>query len=69
MTLVRKIKGFNGLRRSEVIVHFTSDNHGETLSLASGNTQITVNYKKIEEIVERERSKGYKDGHDIVYED
>lgn len=69
MTLIRKIKGFKGLQRAEVIVHFTSDDLGETLSLASGNTQITVPYSQIEKMVERERAKGYTKGHDIIYEE
>lgn len=73
MTLIRNIKGFTnktGIKRVPIIVHFTSDNIGETLSLASEshNFQITVSYKDIEKIVERERAKGYDDGHFIIDE-
>ena len=74
MTLIRKIKGFTskiGLKKMPLIVHFTSDNLGEMLSIGSEefNIQYTVNYKMIEQIVAREREKGYKDGHLIIYED
>lgn len=73
MTLIRNIKGFTnktGLKRVPVVVHFTSDNHGETLSLASEEHgfQITVKYADIEKIVERERAKGYTNGHDVIDE-
>lgn len=71
MTLIRNIKGFtskHGLRRVPVLVRFASDNLGETLSLEADGLQITVNYKDIERIVDREREKGYTDGHDIIYE-
>lgn len=73
MTLIRNIKGFTsktGLKRVPIVVHFTSDNMGETLSLGSENHnfQITVSYKDIERIVERERAKGYKNGHDVIDE-
>jgi len=74
MTLIRKIKCFTsktGLKKMPLIVHFTSDNLGETLSIGSEefNIQYTVNYKMIEQIVARERAKGYTDGHFIIYED
>ena len=71
MTLIKNIKGFcsrTGLKRVPVLVHFTSDNLGETLSLESQGTQITVNFADVLKIVEKERAKGYKDGHDITYE-
>lgn len=72
MTLIRNIKGWimNGerVRRGVVIVHFTSDNRGETLSLGSGSVQFSVNFKDIEKIVERERAKGYTNGHAIIDE-
>ena len=71
MTLIRKIKGFSsksGLKRIPVLVHFTSDNLGETLSLEADGHQITVKFKDIENIVERERAKGYTDGHFITSE-
>lgn len=74
MTLIRKIKGFTsktGLKKMPLIIHFTSDNLGETLSIGSEefNIQYTVNYKMIEQIVAIERAKGYTDGHFIIYED
>jgi len=71
MTLIRKIKGLsnkNGFKKIPVIVYFTSDNHGETLSLLADGHQITVNYADILKIVERERAKGYTDGHFITSE-
>ncbi len=71
MTLIRKIKGLsnkNGFKKIPVIVYFTSDNHGETLSLLADGHQITVNYADILSIVERERAKGYTDGHFIIDE-
>lgn len=71
MTLIRRIKGLStstGMKVIPVIVHFTSDNHGETLSLMADGHQITVNYADILKIVERERAKGYTDGHFITNE-
>ena len=73
MTLIRKIKGFTsrtGLKRVPLVVHFTSDNLGETLSIASEeqNIQFTVNYDDIMKIVAREREKGYTTGHGIIDE-
>ena len=72
MTLIRNIKGFcsrTGLKRVPVLVHFTSDYLGETLSMECQGTQITVNFADVMKIVERERAKGYTTSHDIVYED
>ena len=71
MTLIRKIKGLStstGMKTIPVIVYFTSDNHGETLSLMADGHQITVNYADILKIVERERAKGYTDGHFVIDE-
>lgn len=74
MTLIRKVKGFVmkgdrlNLKREPILVHFTSDNKGETLSMGAHGMQFTVRYEDIERIVDRERAKGYKDGHDIVDE-
>lgn len=71
MTLIRYVKGMtnrSGLKKVPVLVHFTSDNIGETLSLAAEGHQITVRFKDILEIVEREREKGYTDGHMIIDE-
>ena len=73
MTLIRNIKGFtnrDGLKKVPLVVHFTSDDMGETLSIASErhNMQFTMRYKDIEQIVERERSKGYTKGHYIIDE-
>ena len=73
MTLIRKIKGFcskTGLKRIPITVHFTSDNLGETLSIGSEEPgpQYTVKYSDIEQIVARERAKGYTDGHAIIDE-
>lgn len=73
MTLIRKIKGFcseTGLKKIPLIVHFTSDSHGETLSIGSTEQgiQYTMDYSAIEKIVAREREKGYMDGHAITDE-
>ena len=71
MTLIRNIKGFSnksGMKMVPVTVWFTSDNQGETLSLGADGHQITVSFSDIMRIVERERAKGYTDGHDIIDE-
>lgn len=70
MTLIRMVKGFvdGDLRRKKVLVHFSSDNMGETLSLSYGGMQFTLPYAQIEQIVKREREKGYKDSHLIIDE-
>lgn len=73
MTLIRYVKGFcsrTGLKKVPILVQFTSDNLGETLSISStsDNIQLTVKYSDIEKIVAREREKGYKDGHLIIDE-
>lgn len=73
MTLIRNVKGFSsktGLKHIPLVVCFTSDNHGETLSIGSyeGGIQYTVRFSDIEKIVARERAKGYTEGHDIVDE-
>lgn len=68
MTYRKSIKGLtskHGLKIMPVLVQFTSDNLGETLSLAADGLQITVRYKDIESIVEYERAKGYTYGHGI----
>ena len=74
MTLIRHIKGMtnkDGLDRVPLLVHFTSDDFGETLSIASEkhNFQMTMRYSDIEKIVERERAKGYTNGHLITEEE
>ena len=70
MTLIRQLKGFVNLdKKSNILVHFTSDNMGETISFAYGSTQFTLPYKPIEKMVERERAKGYTDGHLIINEE
>lgn len=71
MTLIKNVKGFtskHGLKRVPILVHFTSDDIGETLSLAADGLQITVKYKDIEAIVARERAKGYTNYHYIIDE-
>ncbi len=73
MTLIRNVKGHysddrHNLLKSKVVVRFTSDNAGETLSLECRGKQILVNYRDIERIVQKERSYGYKNGHDIIDE-
>ena len=74
MTLIRVIKGFtsrDGMKRVPLVIHFTSDDYGETLSVASEphNIQFTMKYSDIEKIVNRERAKGYTNGHGITTEE
>ena len=73
MTLIRNLKGAtsqhgNMPKLKPVVARFTSDNHGETLSLEASGVMITVNYKDIEKMVERERAQGYTDSHLIIDE-
>lgn len=73
MTLIRNLKAFvstkkEPLRKSRALVHFTSDNLGETLSVMAEGVQITMKYGEIERMVERERAKHYTDGHWIIDE-
>ena len=70
MTLIRQLKGFvNGdyLKKKSILVAFTAD-RGETISVKYGQTMFTMPYKPIEQMVERERDKNYKDGHFIIDE-
>lgn len=70
MTLIRQLKGFvNGdyLKKKSILVAFTAD-RGETISMKYGQTMFTMPYKPIEQMVERERDKNYKDGHFIIDE-
>lgn len=70
MTLIRQLKGFvNGdfLKKKSILVAFTAD-RGETISVKYGQTMFTMPYKPIEQMVERERDKHYKDGHFIIDE-
>lgn len=69
MTLIRQLKGFvnaDVFRKKQITVHFTSDKYGETISFGHGNTQFTLPYKPIEQMVERERAAKYKDSHFII---
>lgn len=45
--------GYDG----NVVIRFTSDNHGETLSLQGAETLIAVAFEDIEKIVEKVRKK------------
>lgn len=75
MTLIRKInalvstsKGPELFKKEKALVHFTSDNLGETLSIQAEGVQITVKYCDIERMVDRERAQHYTDGHLIIDE-
>ena len=73
MTLIRNLKAFistskEPLKNGRVLVHFTSDNLGETLSVMAEGVQITMKYKYIEDMVKRERDQHYTDGHLIIDE-
>lgn len=73
MTLIRNLKAFvstkkEPLRKSRALVHFTSDDLGETLSVMAEGVQITMKYKYIEDMVKRERDQHYTDGHLIIDE-
>lgn len=73
MTLIRNIKALVStpselMKKSRAMVHFTSDNLGETLSVMAEGVQITMKYKYIEDMVKRERDKHYTNGHLIIDE-
>ena len=61
MTAHRKMSGFvfDGIhsRSANVDVRFTSDDKGETLSLAVDDIMITVPFKTVESLVNKERGK------------
>ena len=61
MTAHRKMSGFvfDGIhsRSANVDVRFTSDDKGETLSLAVDNIMIAVPFKTVESLVKNERSR------------
>lgn len=44
-----------GFGSATVLLHFTSDSRGETLSVSLGELQITMNYKDIEALVKETR--------------
>ena len=73
MTLIRNLKAFistskEPLKKGRALVHFTSDDLGETLSVMAEGVQITMKYKYIEDMVKRERDQQYTDGHLIIDE-
>ena len=73
MTLIRNLKAFistskEPLKKCRALVHFTSDDLGETLSVMAEGVQITMKYKYIEDMVRRERDQHYTDGHLIIDE-
>ena len=73
MTLIRNLKAFistskEPLKKGRALVHFTSDDLGETLSVMAEGVQITMKYKYIEDMVKRERDCRYTDGHLIIDE-
>lgn len=73
MTLIRNLKAFistskEPLKKGRALVHFTSDDLGETLSVMAEGVQITMKYKYIEDMVKRERDQHYTDGHLIIDE-
>ena len=73
MTLIRNVKAFvstknEPLKKTRAMIHFTSDNLGETLSVKAGGVMITMRYYDIERMVERERDQHYTDGHLIIDE-
>lgn len=73
MTLIRNVKAFistkkEPLKKGRAMVHFTSDNLGETLSVSAEGVQVTMKYNDIEKIVKRERDFKYKDDHLIIDE-
>ena len=73
MTLIRNLKAFistskEPLKKGRALVHFTSDDLGETLRVMAEGVQITMKYKYIEDMVRRERDQHYTDGHLIIDE-
>ena len=61
--VLKKIKGLfttqKGMKPTQVIVRFTSDGIGETLSLSaeSESVMITVAYEDVARVIEEERKK------------
>ncbi len=73
MTLIRNVKAIVStpselIKKTKAMVHFTSDNLGETLSVQAEGIQITMKYADIERMVDRERAKHYTNGHLIIDE-
>ena len=73
MTLIRNVKAIvttskEPFKKCRALVHFTSDNLGETLSVQAEGVQITMKYGDIERMVDRERAQHYTDGHLIIDE-
>ena len=73
MTLIRNVKAIVStpselIKKTKAMVHFTSDNLGETLSVQAEGIQITMKYADIERMVDRERAQHYTDGHLILDE-
>ena len=65
-----KIKTIRGLcyeedvpKTKDIIVRFTSDKYGETISLDDGETMLAVDFKEVKAIIKKARK-----GHENVYE-
>ncbi len=76
MTLIRRVQGaIDGqfFRPENVLVHFTSDKmpdgrRNETISFAVKGHQLTMKWKPIHAIIEKERGLGYTTFHNIIDE-
>ena len=60
-TEIKKITGFSGTKedsmphRREIVVRFTSDKYGETISLEDGSVIIGVPFEKVIKLIEKAR--------------
>lgn len=49
------------ISRTIVTARFTSDEHGETLSLEAGGVQITIPYEPVKKLIDRTRKSSKKE--------
>ena len=72
MTLIRVLKCYKSYdfsRKRPIQVAFTADDISETLSIGLGKEMVSLDYLPIQDMVMRERAKGYKaDGHYVFDE-
>ena len=60
-TEIKKITGFHGTKedimpkKREIVVRFTSDKYGETISLEDGNIIMGVPFEKVMKLIEKAR--------------
>lgn len=61
-TEIKTVKGFWGGKRTgyipemkKITVRFTSDKHGESLSIEDGETMLGVPFEEVEKLIEKAR--------------